>query len=165
MMSYQLLVSYDQVPPSENHIRVSVGPRLIYTREAVQFESGFMRHLSEHHALDLGAILGEFKKDPYMVFEVTIQIYNPVFTEGFKSGKAKSPYRMQDCANRQKLVLDALARSFGVDQARRCIIDDSRFVRVIIEQHHSHKPRINVCMRKLTGWWDEEGRDAAAKPI
>lgn len=132
MSARVLRVEYDQMPPSDNHIReigfVFMGGKrrtiIKYTKEATNYKKDLVRHINDAYFFEVQ----RFAKDhhPTMVYTLQFNVYFPV-EEILNKGwldvghdgerKAKSPYKRVDTLNRHKLVQDALAEAIGIDDS------------------------------------------------
>jgi Holliday junction resolvase RusA-like endonuclease len=116
-------IEFPWLPPSENHIRVHrwQGGEM-YSKEAEAYRTEFKAWVQKHHfALVQRFVRGHQPTSAYrviltLVFETLV---NKGWVEKNRAGerKVKSPYKKVDAANRDKLLLDCLVESLGIDDA------------------------------------------------
>jgi hypothetical protein len=125
-LSRYLALSYDVLPPSDNHIR-DVGYRffggkrralIIYTKEAENYKKLVIRHLNDHYFIEIQEFVRGHK--PWMTYELSFVFIFPseeLLTAGWLKGTAKSPYKKVDTTNRRKLLEDAFSEAIGIDDS------------------------------------------------
>jgi len=121
-----LRISYEELPPSDNHIR-DIGWRffggkkravIIYTKEAENYKKGVIRHINDEHFFEVQSFVKGHKPwSTYLLSFIFVFPAEDILTVGWLKGQAKSPYKRVDTTNRRKLLEDALSEAIGIDDS------------------------------------------------
>lgn len=113
-MQKVLKISYDELPPTTNHIYSTnrYGKRFL-TKEAKKYKTKFISFVAQNHFGEIASL------NPNGIYRVKWAFYfpkNAVINLTFgKKGGAKSRYKKMDITNRTKLIEDALVTALGID--------------------------------------------------
>lgn len=131
-VSRTLRVSYDVLPPSDNHIRevqycIVQGKRratIGYTGDAISYKKTLVRHINDVYFVDVQRFARAHK--PTDLYLLTVVLHFPpedilsagwLVTNRRGERKAKNPYKRLDVMNRRKLLEDCLSEAIGIDDS------------------------------------------------
>ena len=138
-------IVFDQLPPSENKIRIIrvVKGRpagMAYTKVATNYKKDFRKHMLSTYATELVKFASSHC--PTSTYEVRIDLFftkDQIVNKGWPN--TKTYYKKMDVGNRRKLIEDCLAESLGIDDMYtfdlrmvKQVTDDTPYVKITIEQ-------------------------------
>ena len=112
-------ITFNQLPPSENKIRIIRVIRgrpggMAYTKEATNYKKDFKAHVLKTYAAEVVNFAREHKYDS--VYKVHIQLFftkDQIVNKGWPN--TKTYFKKMDVGNRRKLLEDCLAETLGID--------------------------------------------------
>lgn len=139
-------IVFDQLPPSENKIRIIrvVKGRpggMAYTKEATNYKKDFKKHMLDAYAADIVNFAA--RHNPRSTYEIRIDLFftkEQLVNTGWPN--TKTYYKKMDVGNRRKLLEDCLAEATGIDDlytfdlrlVKQVTDKESPYVRITIEQ-------------------------------
>jgi len=118
-MNLLMTIELPGVPPSQNHAYANHphgGRRL--TEVARTFKAEVVNHVARVHVLELNRI------KPNVPYELCVTFFflkDDLFNKGYPK-KTKNRYKRVDTLNRGKLLEDALADAFGLDDSHNFVL-------------------------------------------
>ena len=110
---------FDQLPPSENKIRIIRVIRgrpagMAYTKVATNYKKDFKKHMLKEYSAQLVNFAKDHKYDS--VYKVHIELFftkDQLVNKGWP--KTKTYFKKMDVGNRRKLLEDCIAETLGID--------------------------------------------------
>ena len=112
-------ITFNQLPPSENKIRIIRVIRgrpggMAYTKEATNYKKDFKSFLLKNYAAEIVQFASEHTMES--TYEVRIDLFfsiDHLLNKGWP--KTKTYFKKMDVGNRRKLLEDCLSESLGID--------------------------------------------------
>jgi hypothetical protein len=155
-------------PPSENAIKIirwshNKGHRqasIGYSAEAQAWLRWARDYLREHYLVDLTRFAKAHRPEDVYYCAVTVSFpLEKLVNSGWVKNKAKNPYKVVDGPNRNKLLLDAVSQSLGLDDSlffgtsvHKEVSDDDEF-HVTVELSRVEPTAFGVPESSLRGQW------------
>lgn len=154
-MARILRISFDELPPSDNHIRdikyiFAGGKRravIGYTKQAEDYKKNLCRHINDHYFLEVQKFARAHTPERvYLLSGILCFPAGELLTQGWlkvRNGQraAKSPYMKLDTTNRRKLIEDCISESIG--------IDDSLFWEAHLVKMVGSTPRLELVLEEM----------------
>ena len=112
-------IVFNQMPPSENKIRIIRVIRgrpagMAYTKEASNYKKDFKKHMLKEYSAQLVNFAKDHKHDSLYKVKVTLYFDKyKLVNKGWP--KTKTYIKKMDIGNRRKLLEDCIAETLGID--------------------------------------------------